>query len=227
MKRILLLLTLFIIVTSCQQDDTEEGLKTQTQNFESSELKNSNINDISIRYSKTKFLKGDFEYFETKDKVIFSTNTEQFKHVFILDIKEGNRLTFSKNIKYVYYLKDALVINKEIVLEVDGNSSKALKEDLNTLIETKSPKYYKLNNLRYLWVNKTDSLSTKEILSYTTKQHKSSCEAGGQGSTSCSITSNTGAGCSTSCGTGYYACCNETLIGPNDCHCEPIQEHIK
>ena len=37
------------------------------------------------------------------------------------------------------------------------------------------------------------------------------CTAGGEGSTSCSVT-----GCSVSCGAGYYACCNPT--GPQ-CRC--------
>ncbi|WP_375448435.1 hypothetical protein [uncultured Fibrella sp.] len=43
------------------------------------------------------------------------------------------------------------------------------------------------------------------------------CESGGVGSTSCSSTFGD-ASCSTSCGTGYYACCR---AGATSCKCEP------
>jgi hypothetical protein len=47
-----------------------------------------------------------------------------------------------------------------------------------------------------------------------------SCDSGGPGSTSCSTTCLTvnGGSCSTSCGSGYYACCNK---GACTCTCEP------
>jgi len=45
----------------------------------------------------------------------------------------------------------------------------------------------------------------------------SSCNSGGRGSASCSITVN-GSGCSVSCSSGYYACCMQG--GPN-CYCYP------
>jgi hypothetical protein len=46
------------------------------------------------------------------------------------------------------------------------------------------------------------------------------CDSGGMGSTSCSTTCLTvnGGSCSTSCGAGYYACCNK---GACTCTCEP------
>jgi hypothetical protein len=45
-----------------------------------------------------------------------------------------------------------------------------------------------------------------------------SCDVGGKGSTSCSITSSTG--CSVTCASGYYACCNyPDLLDAASCKC--------
>jgi hypothetical protein len=45
---------------------------------------------------------------------------------------------------------------------------------------------------------------------------KSGCDAGGVGSTSCSVGCN--GGCSTSCSSGYYACC-DCIAATNSCTC--------
>jgi hypothetical protein len=52
-----------------------------------------------------------------------------------------------------------------------------------------------------------------------------SCDAGGPGSTSCSLTIGAGVGgiggevsCSVTCGPGYYACCSISEMG---CRCKP------
>jgi hypothetical protein len=52
------------------------------------------------------------------------------------------------------------------------------------------------------------------------------CHSGGVGSTECSISSSPitgGGGCSTKCGQGYYACCDDTK---NECRCKanPIKK---
>jgi|GEM_PF-3290374 len=213
------IMILLILIISCQQDDT--NIKEQISKFESVELKNPLIKEISLKYSKTKFLKGDFELLDIDNKIIISTDTEKLKHIFLFDKDGKTNFSLSEKIKNLYYLKDALILNKNVIIEVDKNSSKTLRENLASLADKKELKKFKTKNLTYLWVNKTDSLTTKEIISSinNSKHKREDCEAGGEGATGCSITSNSGAGCSTSCGSGYYACCNETLMGPNDCDC--------
>jgi len=46
-----------------------------------------------------------------------------------------------------------------------------------------------------------------------------SCSSGGPGATSCSITSPTSGSCSVTCGSGYYACCRLSSLGPPQCTC--------
>ncbi len=51
--------------------------------------------------------------------------------------------------------------------------------------------------------------------------HGEDCQSGGMGSTSCSQTCG-GIGCSVSCGSGHFACCNCSLITGAHCFCYPI-----
>ncbi len=45
------------------------------------------------------------------------------------------------------------------------------------------------------------------------------CDSGGPGATSCSVTRNDGNGCFVACASGYYACCIRNVLAPPSCTC--------
>jgi hypothetical protein len=62
-------------------------------------------------------------------------------------------------------------------------------------------------------------VNDKSVNNLTEPEH---CDAGGAGATSCSKASG-GYSCSVSCGSGYYACCNDHTVTPPSCNCKPIK----
>ena len=60
-------------------------------------------------------------------------------------------------------------------------------------------------------------IDQNSIIDYLSSMDNSrgQCGSGGPGSTSCTVYAPDGGGCSVSCGSGYYACCNFT------CNCNP------
>lgn len=227
-KQIFNYLTLLsiLLIFSCSTDSKEQNENLQQiDKYQSELIENSKTKEISTKYQNATFLKGNFQTIKSKDnQVALFTETNDFKHIFIINDISKNDVLKIENIKSLSYLKNGIVLNSDIFVSVEGNSDENLKKDSEFLSSKSNLNEINSKNIIYYWVPKSNSkdVTAEELIQSANRialQHEGDCEQGGEGSTSCSVTSNSGAGCSVSCGTGYYACCNETAIGPNDCHC--------
>jgi hypothetical protein len=219
-------LLLSIMLFSC--NNTDENRKMDQDSFLSKKIENIDINNVSVNYQNSIFLEGKFKIIKpTKNQLAIYTETNDTKHVFLFsDADESFHL--DKSIEKLFYLKNGIIINDDLFLGVNGNISESMNKDLELL--SKNKRLIKNEGFKVLvhkWFSKATPIFKDATLEYliteTAKRavitHEGDCEAGGEGSTGCSSTSSNGTGCSVSCGSGYYACCNETF-GNNDCHCD-------
>ncbi|MFV0248866.1 MAG: hypothetical protein ACK5H1_07895 [Tenacibaculum sp.] len=219
----ILLISLFF---SCVTDTKETTEKLQqTISYKSYKIENNLTNNVFPKYHKSISLKGSFKLVKpNKKQVVIYTENQNFKHIFLVDKINKSDISKIKNITSLVYLKNALILNNDLLIKVERNFNEVLKKDSEYLSKKTNLIELKTKNLIYFWLpkNSSETLTIEELINKLNRElsvHNGDCEQGGEGSTSCSITSNTGAGCSVSCGSGYYACCNETLLGANDCHC--------
>lgn len=224
----LLLVLLSVILFSCTVD---ENTKVEQDSFLSKKIINNDINNISVKYQNAIFLEGKFKIIKpTKNQLVIYTETNDKKHVFLFDDVDES-FDLNQNIKKLSYLKNGIILNDDLFLGVKGNVSNGLTID--------SKKISKNNNLNrnenfkvliYKWYSKSNpayqNISIEELISESAKVMPSAgsvCDSGGAGSTSCSLSTPSGTGCSVSCGSGYYACCIRTFSGPDSCKCLKVK----
>lgn len=238
MKRIKLKVLVFtsfllsIIFIACNKDTDNIDLYSNPnqKTFLSKKMIGEKFNNLSGYYQNNElFLEGDFKLTKlNENQLVVYTETNSTKHIFLLDGIKQDLIDNKFEINRLYYLKNGILLNNSVFLGIDANINKLLKKDIiklsknNTLIENNTSKI-----ILHKWISKNDSnyenLSIDELIETTRNQvnltHAGDCDSGGEGANSCSTQSSSGTGCSVSCGSGYYACCNQTAIGPDDCHC--------
>jgi len=229
--------TSFLIGTGCQNGEMANGsdinenadLETIQEVFFAEEVQKEEFTNLSGNYEKnTLFLHGTFKIVTPgENQLAFYTETEDSKHIFLFNEIENNELVKDLDIQKLYYLKNGILLNNKLFLGIDGNVSELMKKDLSIISKNNSLAEY--NNAKVLihkWFSKNDSNFKEkqaiDLIADTARRglvHDGDCDAGGEGSTGCSLGGGS-SGCSVSCGSGYYACCVLTAIGPNDCHCD-------
>lgn len=192
--------------------------------YSSTEVKNHTTEAISPNYQNTIFLDGQFKMvLKNKNQIFLYTETNDSRHIFLLDSISSS--SFSNTpIQTVSYLKNGILLNNSLFLGVNGQTNTSMVNDVKLLSKSaKTDNFPMLKSLAHYWYSKKDSVynhqSMDELINTTLRfEDGGDCTAGGTGSTGCSIGGGS-TGCSVSCGAGYHACCNVTLLGANDCHC--------
>ncbi len=226
MNRILkfpLSIILLFTVFSC---NSELAVENDAENKALIDVLNTNDNEILS-------LKGDFQFFKSdRDQLIIFTETKDIKHAFYLNgVGDFSISKIRENkIEKIKYLQHGVLLSDHIFVGVKGNVDPKVKQLIISDSDNIKIEEYFVDNLLHVWLSKEskdfDKFNFKDLTSdnnlkeyFSKSAHSDDCNVGGEGSTGCNITSHGGSGCSVSCGTGYYACCNETTYGPNDCHC--------
>ncbi|NER14470.1 hypothetical protein GWK08_13535 [Leptobacterium flavescens] len=218
---IIRLLIFSFLILACSHNS-----KLQRGQFQSREIVNRTTEEMLNHYQNAIYLEGDFQLERLeKDQWSISTGTEDLRHTFLISGFDSPA-DINMEINSVYYLENGLLLNNNLFLGVEGNIDSRLQKDLEHLTSmNNSIRHHKIGKLVHLWSPGDDpdfkQPTPQELRARINRidGHDGDCEQGGEGATSCSVTSSTGSGCSVSCGSGYYACCNETAFGPNDCHC--------
>lgn len=221
--KILLRLSLFtflIFALSCTKRSNDlDNLYT------SEKIDNTITKEVAANYQNSIFLDGKFKISEpNENQIAIYTESADTKHLFLINSDNKTNL-LKQNIKSIAYLKNGILINKDLFYGVEGNVNDRIISDVKLLSnKTEVNSQPTINGLVHLWFSKTDSTfktKTAEQLINTMANFvpEEDCDAGGVGSTGCSIGGGA-SGCSVSCGSGYHACCNVTVLGANDCHCE-------
>lgn len=216
---------MLISIFSCDTENIDTSAVQAKEFYNSKEIVESPIDNLGVNQATSIILEGDFKVDKLEDnKIVIYTETKDTKHVFIL---EGVEADFEVNstMKRVSYLKNAISFDDTMIVGVDGVSNSEV--EILSKSTTKN-EYQKTKVLIHKWYSKKDSnydnispTSAVEMMVVPgpPSLEDSSCNAGGEGATSCSVGGGA-TGCSVSCGSGYHACCNVTAMGLNDCHCE-------
>lgn len=231
-KRVLSFLLVIVIFSfgySCQDTSPTNNLK----------------NDLSELNELTQKRNGEISYGKIST---FTTITNELgikvegkeNKLFVL---QKEKMALNPNLDNVdgklIYLNNALVIgtkNKILLLGLNsekGQNKEILEEIKSKLEPSKTYLGYGLAKIQIEDFAKYNFRNDKSIyysLLEPTKNpeeiakllYDPTCVAGGRGSTSCSTASPSGVPCSTSCSSGYYACCNPV---PLSCKCYPDTPH--
>ena len=226
MKKILMLLNLvFFTFSSCIADSDKV---IQKESFFSKEINDINTKNISINHENSIFLEGKFKIIKpSKNQLAIYTETKKTRHIFLFN-EVDELFDIEKNISKLSYLKDGILLNDALFLGIEGNVNKTMHQNIMKL--SKNNTLEKIENFKMLshYSFHKDNMKFKdlsienlvfEISASIELSHEGDCKAGGEGATSCSLGSGA-TGCSVSCGSGFYACCGYTPMGPNDCHCD-------
>ena len=226
LKNLIPILLLTILFT-CNNDDSTT---TEQDSFISKKNENRDINGISANYQNSIFLEGKFKTMKpTKNQFVIYTETQDTRHIFLFS-EVDKSFNLNKKIEKLSYLKNGILLNNDLFLGVKGNINETINRDIKTLAKNNNIK--RLDNFKvliYRWFSKDDAdfkdISINNLVNETSRlatlPHEGDCDAGGEGATACSVGGGA-TGCSVSCGAGYYACCNVTGMGVNDCHCDEI-----
>lgn len=235
------LLALFLVsfFISCT---TEENVMLESDNTsaKSEVLQNGDISSLFNAIELT----GDFYVWNNKksNEVVFYTKTANEIYFFSC---QGCEKLDNQNIERkegtLTFLDHAFLFQTntdKLYFYVDKKEQKAIKTNFG--IKYPERNAYKGFGIRLQKINKSndvsenDLLSTDNILSSMSKnnsldevinsfnliQKNAECESGGEGSSSCSSSSQSGS-CSVSCVAGYYACC----LGWT-CNCVKVPQEI-
>ncbi len=213
-----------LLIYACS---TEENLKPSEESFLSQVIEDKDLNNISSNYQDAIFLEGKFKIIRPgNNQLALYTETRDSKHIFLFN-EVDESYVLNKNIEKLAYLKNGILLNDDLFLGVEGNISNTMNKDLKILSKANTlERHENFKVLIHKWYSKDDSnyksVSPEALISNSNKMaflHEGDCDAGGEGSSGCSIGGGS-TGCSVSCGSGYHACCNVTLMGANDCHCD-------
>lgn len=210
LKKLPYFLICILVFSGC---DTEKASQNNDELVTSADLLTTLSNDRDFD-SWT----ADFHIWTTKKNeiVVFDPNKD-VRNLFILQGASSSIVNQRNNFD-VLYLKHGLVLinqnsGEKFYLGVpkpeEEKNRKAIASKINfdknitghgLIYGTMTPEDFKdgLNKLK-------EESSIIEYFNNSGNNRSSSCTNGGVGSTSCS---NGGDGCSVSCGSGYYACCN-------------------
>lgn len=212
-----------ILFFGCQKDNHGSN-QSDVENFKFSVLqKKGKIATVNNILSK--------KIISTKDGIIllFDKTKNYYKHAITLIPHNNNEkelfAQFLSDVNSFVYEFDAITFTntkgKQVMFAVNNNKGIEISKKANT----KTPVYFgnqlsfvRNNNFTPEKVKKLpESFATNSLIDamVTNQNIKGSCSSGGQGSTGCSIDDFTG-GCSVSCGSGYYACCQSSN---NTCVC--------
>lgn len=215
----------FFTFSSCVADSDKI---IQKESFFSKEINDTNTKNISINHENSIFLEGKFKIIKpSKNQLAIYTETKKTRHIFLFN-EVDELFNIEKNISKLSYLKDGILLNDALFLGIEGNVNKTMHQNIMKL--SKNNTLEKIENFKMLshYSFHKDNMKFKdlsienlvfEISASIELPHEGDCKAGGEGATSCSLGSGA-TGCSVSCGSGFYACCVYTPMGPNDCHCD-------
>ncbi len=224
MKTNLFLSFLILVFIGC----TSENVEPIT--YESPNLQDQQIN--IEKYNDPVFIKGKLQSFSNSNKefVIFSQLNNK-KHIFYikgLSTKALAKLQH-QDINSLDYLDHGILLSKNIFFGVKENIDNQLRQDVKKLAVANFANE-DVNIIGHIWFSEDFPLyeeitperikSFDEVESFLNQERAqfTLCSSGGEGSTGCSITS-PHTGCSVSCGSGYYACCNDGLFSGPSCQC--------
>ncbi|WP_374402131.1 hypothetical protein [Flavobacterium sp.] len=224
---------LFFVLISCNEDDknSESSLAVKTET-EKSDL------DYS-KYENSIALKGKIKtWLNSNNELVIYTETVDTKHIFILQ-ETDSKLKLENEYSKITFLDHSIILDSKSEAFFIG-----VKEKLESSIIIKEFKEIRTNKktleaygsgIVHMWFEKGNEFAKSKIKLNIIEEQPSifkyledadagtSCDSGGTGSTSCSVSSGgsgQSTGCSVSCQSGYYSCCNKGgLFTVNSCKC--------
>lgn len=213
---------ILLLIGACSDDATVENTAV------AKEIENTEFVKTAL-YNNVAFIKGKFKNLSTHDnEILLYTETSNKKHIF--HVRTNEKFQIKDKITEVAYLNHGILLNKTTFIGVDGNVTSQLlndasayaKKNLQTTITANSLTHYSVSkdNEHYKDLTFHSPTLEKQVPAIVDTDGGKKCDHGGEGATSCSISSSHG-DCSVSCGTGYYACCVKgSWSTEQSCHCE-------
>lgn len=228
-----------IVANSCDHD--ENILSSHAKSSETI-LESSKIN--YARVENPIALEGNIKVWKsTSNELVIFTETEELKHLFILQ-DMYNETIFQDEYFKLTFLDHGVVLdsktNESLFVGVkDKTESLNIKKAFDENRKSKKMNDTYGTGLIHIWQpSKSKIADSKMKYNLLTEQPSvlkfiyedaatESCDNGGAGSSSCSVStggSGSNSGCSVSCQTGYYSCCNRgSLFTSQSCSCIKIK----
>lgn len=220
-----LLMTVLFIATSCQDYEIPDN---QSDNL-------TILNDLVHKQDGKSYPAQITSFVTDANELGVKVDGEDNKLYILQNNEMPNDLNLNGINGHLVYLKDALVIGtktKNYFLGLDKTEERdqnifeevESKIDLEdsifgyglTEIEVDNFDKYNFSSDKSIYYSLLEpTVNKNDIMSFLKEPV---CQHGGRGAISCSASSPSGVTCSTSCGSGYYACCNNV---PLSCKCQP------